>query len=337
VSDTAAGQAEARSGLRIGYLIGADSHRGIARGGEKVAYQGGTDIFRLRTREPKNRTWLHVTRNHFRQRIRYDLDRFDVLLNLVTDPDINPGVLEVLAKLTSGYAGRLINPPEKILATSRERIAGRLAGIPDVYAPKTLRMKAASTGVLARKLDEAGFRFPAILRLTGTHTGRILGLIRNRDELAGRMERGREHYLTEFVDCRSPDGFYRKWRFWYFGRGIVMRSLMISPQWSVHSKDNLKLKEARPDLMREGDEAVVAGAAGLAKPTQAALMRIGETMGLDFFGVDCVLTPQGRIVLFEANATMNFFAAGSTSRAYLHPAVLQRARRAFDKMLFGGE
>jgi hypothetical protein len=42
------------------------------------------------------------------------------------------------------------------------------------------------------------------------------------------------------------------------------------------------------------------------KPLIAARVRtIAERLGLDFFGIDCHVTADGELLLFEANASMN--------------------------------
>lgn len=57
-------------------------------------------------------------------------------------------------------------------------------------------------------------------------------------------------------------------------------------------------------------------------------------MGLDYFGIDCNLQPDGTVILFEANATTNFFPLGRTPvSAYLKPLLLPVAVAAFEKMV----
>ena len=69
-------------------------------------------------------------------------------------------------------------------------------------------------------------------------------------------------------------------------------------------------------------------------PVRAGLEAIRRAIGLDMFGVDCALSPEG-VILFEANATMNFFPlAEDPLYAYLGKA-LTRAQAAFDALLFG--
>ncbi|MGZ8311910.1 MAG: hypothetical protein ACXWUR_07570 [Allosphingosinicella sp.] len=322
--------------MRIAYLVGADAHQAIERHGLDIGSSGSTDLHRLRTRGPRDYARLHVTRNYFRQPLRYDLDEYDLLLNLVTDPDQNPEVLGVLAKLVKTCRGRVLNAPKAVLRSTRDRVARACAAVPNLIVPRTLRLSPGRPESVLRQVEAAGLAFPAILRLTGTHTGRILGRVGEAGALAPLLVPGQAHYLTEFVDFRGADGLYRKWRFFFIGGETVMRHLLVSDQWNVHAADRQRFMAPRPNLVRDEREAIEAGLNALPAGVRAGLGGIGAAAGLDFFGLDCAVAQDGRLILFEANATMNFFPLAEDPRfAYLATA-FARAQRAFDAMLFGG-
>lgn len=316
----------------IAYLVGTDRDVRIEPGEADLATTGCTDFFKLRTRDPRGYARLHVPPGFFRQSVRYDLSRYDPLLNLVTDPDQNPRVLANLVRLLGPYRGRVINPPGLVLRSTRDRIARACAGTPHVVAPRTLRIASAKPREGARLA--ADFPFPAILRLAGTHTGKVLGLVEDEDRLAALLVEGKDHFLTEFVDFRSADGLYRKYRFVFIGGEIVMRHLLVSDDWNVHAADRKRFMRERPALIAEEKDAIDYGMQAFPHPVRAGLAAIGDAVGLDFFGVDCALGPEG-VILFEANATMNFFPLSEDPRfAYLGRA-LTRAQSAFDRLLFG--
>src|SRR3954468_17065078 len=79
--------------MQIGYLVGSDSHGRIERDGRDIDTKGNTDLFLLRSRDPRGYGRIHIVPGYFRQQFRYDLAGFDLLLNLVTDADQNPKVL----------------------------------------------------------------------------------------------------------------------------------------------------------------------------------------------------------------------------------------------------
>ena len=314
----------------IAYLVGTDAETELAPDEAGLNAVGSTDMYRLRTRDPLAYARLQVTADHFEREVRYDLDRFDILLNLVTDPDQNPRVLGNLARLVEGYRGRLLNPPDKVLRTTRDRVAIACAGLAHVVAPRTLR-------IVGKAADEAGdFPFPGILRLAGTHTGIVLGIVEDRDGLATLLQDGADHILTEFRDFRSADGLYRKYRFVFIGGEIVMRHLLVSDSWNVHAADRRRFMSPRPALIAEERALIDYGVQALPFPIRAGLSGIRDAVGLDLFGCDCALTDDG-VLLFEANATMNFFPlADGPDYAHLRTA-LARAEAAFDALLFGGD
>lgn len=241
-------------------------------------------------------------------------------------------MLANLARLSKGYEGRIVNPPHRVLRSTRDRVARACAALPHVVAPRTVRIDAARPHA-ARKLV-ADFPFPAILRLAGTHTGKVLGLVDDADRALSLLIEGKQHILTEFRDFRSGDGLYRKYRFVFIGGEIVMRHLLVSDSWNVHAADRRRFMRERPQLVGEERDAIEYGMNAFPHPVRAGLAAIRAAIGLDMFGVDCALSADG-VVLFEANATMNFFPlADDPQFAYLGKA-LARAQAAFDALLFG--
>lgn len=313
---------------RIGYLVGSDALGRIAPDGTDLDTKGNTDLFLLRTRDPRGYGRIHITPGYFRQQFRYDLAGFDVLLNLVTDADQNPKVLANLVKLLRPWRGRAINRPEAVLRSTREQVAAACAVLPHVVAPRAVRI-----GPTGRA--PADFPFPAILRLAGTHTGRVIGIVESGAQLASLLVRGKEHILTEYREFRSGDGLYRKYRFVFIGDEIVMRHLLVSDDWNVHAADRARIMAPRPALVAEERDAIEYGMQAFPHGVRAGLAAIRHAVGLDLFGVDCAISAAGEIVLFEANATMNFFPFSDDPQfAYLGRA-LARAQNAFDGLLYG--
>ena len=131
-----AGAADASLLFIIG---GGDEADRIVQAGSKIMVAGTTDLTNLLLdREPHHR--LHVTRNYFRQSRHADLSGYRVLVNLITEPEQNSKVLENLRKLLRGVLGRVVNPPESVLRSTRDQVARLLAGIPDLIVPKAVRL-----------------------------------------------------------------------------------------------------------------------------------------------------------------------------------------------------
>ena len=295
-------------------------------------YTGCTDLHRLfDKREP-----VHVVKldsHALRQRKRPELQPYRCILNFITDPDQNPRTLDNLRKLLRGHQGQVINRPEAVLRSTRDQVARLLDRIPGLIAPKVLRLRNPRPELAAQAIERAGMRFPLIVRLAGTHTGRIVGLFDNMDELRAALTEPGEHIVTEFVDYRSGDGLFRKYRVFFFGERIIFRHMLVSDQWIVHARDRMRFMADRPDLLAE-ERAMFERAEGtFPEAVLGALHAVRERMPLDYFGMDVGIAPDGRAVLFEANATMNFFPFLSDPRFDYVKQCQRPAQQAFHEML----
>ena len=63
------------------------------------------------------------------------------------------------------------------------------------------------------------------------------------------------------------------------------------------------------------------------------LAEVRERVDLDYFGIDFGIMPDGRLLLFEANATMNFFSLLPTDQFAYVRACVAPARAAFRELL----
>jgi hypothetical protein len=313
------------------FAIGADEGYEISERG-KPRFAGCTDLHRLfDKREPTH--LMHVTRQMLRQRRRPEMEQYRFILNLITDPDQNPRTLENLVKVLRDYRGKVLNPPEAVLRTTRDKVARRLKGTPGMVVPKVIRLRNARPDVALRAIEQAGMQFPLIVRLAGTHTGKIVGLFGSADEVGAALSGDGEHIITEFVDFQSPDGLYRKYRAFFIGPRIIFRHMLVSDAWNVHARDRLRFMAERPKLLAEEAAMFAVPEGKFPLKVIATLEAVRERMGLDYFGMDFGIAADGRPILFEANATMNFFPFLADPRFDHVRACLEPARQAFHEML----
>lgn len=314
------------------HIVGGDRPGHAVRQGGKITLAGSTDLHLLLGKnEPHHR--LHITPGFFRQARRPELDSYLCLLNLITEPEHNSKVLENMGKLLRNLPGKVVNRPEAVLRSTRDKVARQLAGIPGLYVPRVVRLKTAKPAAVRVAVERAGLQFPVILREAGTHTGNIIGLFDNLEDMQASLVEGGEHIATEFIDFRSPDGLYRKFRVFFFGKRRVFRHMLMSDYWNVHGKDRGRFMADRPDLIEE-EKAMFATPDGAFPPAiRQILSAVRERIALDFFGMDFGMAPDGRVLLFEANATMNFFARlPGPQFLYLHRC-LPPAQLAFRELL----
>jgi len=313
-------------------IFGADRDDQIRASDGMVTVRGSSDLFGLIDSDhPHHR--LQITRQFLRQQGRPKLTGYRHLLNLITEPERNDRVLDNLRKLLRGVPGKVINRPEAVLRSTRDQIARRLSDVPGLLAPKVVRLKTAKRDRVGQMLDKAGMQFPLILREPGTHKGTTQDRFDSLDEMTAAMVEGTEYFATEFVDYQSADGLYRKFRVFFIGPHSIFRHMIFSDFWNVHAKDRGRFMADRPDLIAE-EEAMMATPEGAFPPqVSQVLASVRERIDLDFFGIDFGIKADGRVLLFEANGTMNFFSPLPGEQfAYLR-ACVPPARAAFRELL----
>jgi hypothetical protein len=284
-------------------LQGSDDAEGAGTG--SIRDKGSTDVFKLLgSLVPKDR--LRLTPQFFRRGKRPSLVQYHTVFNLITDADQNPRVLEVAERLLKNFRGKVINAPAAVQRSGREQIAKRLAAIPGLIVPRVLRLRRQPAELAAKAIERSGLNLPLLIREAGTHTGRFTGLAKNMDELPAILAADNQHLATEFVDFRSLDGLYRKYRVWCVGKRLVFRHMIVSEHWNVHASQRDAYMASRPALIEEERALFRTPEGALPESVLQVLHHVRDRMELDMFGVDFGLMPDGRVLLFEANATMNF-------------------------------
>jgi hypothetical protein len=89
----------------------------------------------------------------------------------------------------------------------------------------------------------------------------------------------------------------------------------------------------RPDLVEEERLFIEAGFSAFPETLPSLLRVVRERVALDYFGLDCGFWPDGTLILFEANASMNFNPASEKPPfGYLHSR-FQLGREGFNSLL----
>jgi hypothetical protein len=265
-----------------------------------------------------------------------DLSAFACVLNLVSDVDHSPNTLEALHLLLRGYRGRVINRPEAVQHTSRDEVANVLSGIHGLLVPPVLRFRGGDPDVALEAIISAGLVFPLIVRRPATHRGRTMVLVEDETQFRSAVVSDVDYFATEFVDYRSADGLYRKYRIWSFGGRQVFRHLATTDYWLIHVTQGNEFMIDRPDLIEEEVRLMERLEGAFPDQVHTIVAEIGERLHLDYFGVDFGFLPDGRMVLFEANAAMTFFPMVTNPRFEFRGRLLAPAQAAFEAMLFDG-
>jgi Flp pilus assembly protein TadD len=264
----------------------------------------------------------------------YDIDMLrrnsDIVFNLISDADQAQALFPSVADLIDRLRLPTVNPPQKIQQTTREAITRRLRDIPGCRLPRVLRLPADISSITALEAA-ATFAMPVLARPAGTHGGDDFEKFGNLSEVARFVQRhpGAEHYLIEYLDYRSADGHFRKYRFIFVGDEILPYHLAIGTGWKLHHDNTDMINHAW--MQREEENFLNNPWAFFNPGHHDALRAIRSTVDLDYFGIDCGLDAAGRLVVFEVNASM-LVHQHNENFPYKAPFV-ERIRLAFDAML----
>ena len=263
----------------------------------------GTASFLTQMREPPLR-FKSVTLGG-RQRFSPEVAKLPSV-NFMADADRYGLALRQAQELVKAMGTPCFNHPSAVLATTRDGVARALDGVGGLLVPRTVRVTVNTLAQLKAAKEAAGIRFPVIVRLAGDHGG--VSTARVNDE--GDWEAlnplgwgGRPIYLTQFVDYADADGRYRKLRLVVVGGQVFARHQIVSDNWLVHRRDRALGSDAEEQAFMESFDAVH-------KPRLLPMVQaVAKRLGLDYFGMDVSLRPDGSVLLFEANATMNLLSA----------------------------
>jgi tetratricopeptide (TPR) repeat protein len=235
----------------------------------------------------------------------YDLDLLranaDVVFNLISDADQAQPVLALVTDLVDRLGLPTLNHPRQVQQTTREIVAQRLDGIAGCRIPKVLRLPADQT---ATRDAAANLAAPVLVRPAGTHGGDDFEKFDDMSGVAGFVAKhpGAEHYLIEYLDYRSADGHFRKYRFIFIGDEILPYHLAIGLDWKLHHDSTDMIDHA---WMQREEEAFLTDPTAYFTPAHyVALRAIRDAIGLEYLGIDCGLDAAGNLVVFEVNASM---------------------------------
>jgi glutathione synthase/RimK-type ligase-like ATP-grasp enzyme len=244
---------------------------------------------------------------------------YDLAIVAAGESDANRPILAEIARIAPMLAMPLLNDPARIAQLSRDGVAGLFTDHPGILAPPVRR--------LGRSALAEASEFPFIVRPVDSHAGRGLARIDDaaqRDAYLG--ARGEDRFFaTPFVDYRSGDGLFRKYRVAFIGGAPFACHMAISDQWMIYylnaGMGESAAKRAEEErFMRDFDD-------DFARRHEAALAAIAGRIGLDYFAIDCGEMPDRRLVLFEADVAMIVHAMDPPE---LFPYKRPQMRKVFD-------
>lgn len=271
-----------------------------------------------------------------------DLPPHDAILLGVAEAPGHRPTLERLQALLPGYPGRVLNgDPARIAGLTRDGVSDLLADLPGVVCPPTVRATRAELAPVAAgaPLDRLhpGLGWPLVLRPVGTHAGEGMEKVRDPAHLGLILDilGADSFYVAPFVEYRGPNGLYAKARVVLIGGRPYPVHFALSEHWIVHylSADMSEIPERR-EAERHWFE-TFDDPGGFADRHAAAFAAMQERVGLDYWGLDCAETADGRLLVFEIDTALIVHDMDDPATFPYKPPAMRRLFAAFQALAFG--
>jgi hypothetical protein len=254
-----------------------------------------------------------------------DIPDHDVAIFTVGESDRDRPVLREVEQLIGNWPCPVVNRPARVAHLSREGMFRLLDGAPGVVMPPTIRV--------SRNELPGPLNFPVIARPVGSHAGRGLVKLDSVLEVEAYLSEQpcKEFFLAPYVDYRSPDGLFRKYRIvWVDGKPFGCH-MAIHDEWKIwyynagmQQSASKRLEEA--DFLTGFDE-------GFARRQSVALAAMAQRFGLEYVGIDCAELPDGRLLVFEGDISLVVHDMDPPDLYPYKSAPMQKIFSAFYRML----
>ena len=223
------------------------------------------------------------------------LPPYDVVLTGMRASEATARVLGSAQAFVDGQRAAVVNRPGNVGRTARPALAGVLAGVPGCAGAAVRR--------LAREELRHAVAYPALVRPVDTHAGRGLARVENAAALDAYLatQDGDRFDVAPFVEYRSADGWYRKYRVLLVDGRPYPVHLAIARGWMVHYATSDTPDHA---WMRAEEERFLREPAATFAGWETVFGAIAEALALDYAGIDCALLDDGTVLVFEADPSM---------------------------------
>ena len=233
----------------------------------------------------------------------------DVLFVSIGESEANLPLLKEIESAIKSWPRPVLNTPDRISLLARDSVCALLKSAPGVDIPDTTRISRQALEQVGRNeipltATLADGKFPLIIRPVDSHAGNGLAKLDNPTAIAEYLSgmKENEFFISRFVDYSAGDGQFRKYRIVLIeGRPFVCH-MAISSHWMIHylNAGMFESAEKRAEeerFMANFDE-------DFAIRHQDAFRAIYERMGLDYLGIDCGETAEGKLLVFEIDGSM---------------------------------
>jgi len=247
-----------------------------------------------------------------------------LVFNQIANADTHKIALSKAEKLCNSIKNNIvcINHPAKIARQTRDQLAKLLANINGIITPQTIRFSPTSFEQVNLEISVLNWNYPVIIRQCGDHNGRNMAKLEKAAD-AKKLSYTffqNECYLSQFIDYADNKGIFRKLRLVVVDGKIFLRHVLYKDDWKVSAaarafmKDNSWYYDYEKQLIESFDSEI--------KPRIIdAACNIQQAIELDYFGIDCALNEENKLLIFEINPNMNILYNAAPQPSILTPVI----------------
>jgi hypothetical protein len=262
----------------------------------------------------------------------------DVALVCVSESRENQALLRELSSLLASWPRPVVNRPDRIARLTRVGTWELLKSVPEIVIPVQVRVDRSrltqiALGEIAIETVLDGRGFPMIARPVDSHAGEGLAKLSSSGEVADYLNDRREDEfcIAPFIDYRSKDGLFRKYRVALIDGHPYAVHMAVSQHWMVHylnadMKESAAKRAEEAQFMAEFDK-------DFAVRHKKALDTIGKLTGLEYLPFDCGETSDGKLLVFETGTNMIVHSMDPVDLFPYKPPQMDKVFGAFQAML----
>ncbi|MGB1237807.1 MAG: ATP-grasp domain-containing protein [Pseudomonadales bacterium] len=262
----------------------------------------------------------------------------DVAMVAISELDRNLSSLPLAQKLMPRLKAPVLNRPDKVAKLSRDTISQQMQGVSGIEMPLTLRLArqallSVNDSPAMQQRLESQFSFPVIIRPIDSHAGKDLAKVDNADELQSYLQQCHcdAYFIAPYIDYRSDDGHFKKYRIMVIDGAPYLAHMAISDDWMIHYLNAGMLESAE----KRFEEAQAMGNFDrhFGARHREAFKVLTQEIGLEYYGVDCAETTDGKLLVFEACASLNVHAMDCPKTFPYKQPQMKKIFDAFHQML----
>lgn len=257
----------------------------------------------------------------------------DLVFNTLGEVEQDGGQIESVKNLLAILGKPVLNPPDLVARTGRNQSNALFGDIPGLLVPEVNWL------MRNEKIDFSSTTKPFLIRPAGAHGGEDLALIATASDWNNYLVKvSHDRFIrTDFHDFKDAQGCYRKYRFIFIDRNPYPYHLAIADDWLVHYwRSHMNQSEWKK---REEEKFAADWRAVFGPGAASAVEQVAQRLDLDYGGMDCSILENGKVLFFEANASMlvyldeqktgfpNKYAAGLRIREAVTDMVRNRVSR----------